>query len=63
MKHFKISSPRPSLPSNYEYACPGCGFAYISNSSNCPNCGSLGKSGSEMTKKVMDEPDLKKGGC
>lgn len=46
---------------NREHSCPMCGTLWIGASSTCPQCNSFGKAGDEMTKKVLDEPDLKKG--
>lgn len=60
------SLPRhpPANGATYEWTCSGCGTAYLSKSASCPRCGSGGgKRGyEELTKKVVDDNDLLKGG-
>ena len=49
-------------PSGYQhFTCVQCGHAYLARSSACPHCGGLAKSSGEFTRKMNDEPDLKKG--
>lgn len=57
------SRPRPSASdsSNYEWTCPGCGKKYLAKSSTCPTCLESGTRGDELTKKTIDDNDLKKG--
>lgn len=68
MKDSQTPSTRPpsSLPAPdrfYDTRCPACGTTYIAKSGGpCPRCLEHGRSGDEMTKKVLDEPDLIKGG-
>ena len=48
---------------NREMTCRACERRWIGRSSTCPHCGGLAKSqGDEVTKKVVDDNDLKKGG-
>lgn len=54
------SLPRRPVESRaHERTCGTCGTRYIAKSGGCPSCGGVtGKRGDEITKKVMDEPDL-----
>lgn len=42
-------------------SCPQCGHQWIGLTTTCPSCKGVAKSEGEMTKKVMDDPDLRKG--
>lgn len=57
--------PRPHVgsPVVHEFVCSDCGTTFLSSGSTCPVCRqrSLKKSEDEMTKKVVDDNDLKKG--
>lgn len=57
------SRHRPS-PSNYETTCGNCGTRFLAKSgAACPRCSSGAvRQGDEMTKKVVDDNDLYKGG-
>lgn len=44
-----------------QMSCPQCGHAWVGTNATCPICKGVAKSEGEMTKKVMDDPDLKKG--
>lgn len=44
-----------------QMTCRSCGNQWIGTSSACPRCDGVAKSEGEMTKKVIDDPDLKKG--
>jgi predicted RNA-binding Zn-ribbon protein involved in translation (DUF1610 family) len=62
----QTTSPSRSSPSNsdtyHDHACPHCGHQYVAKSgSSCPNCGGSVRPGDEVTKKILDEPDLRKG--
>lgn len=58
-------SPRPQPRSSpaTEYTCAACGTKYIAKSFGCPSCASKAgtRSDEELTKKVIDDNDLKKG--
>ena len=57
------SRPLPSpRQANYEHTCTGCGNKVLSKGGQCPNCGGSMQRGDEMTKKVVDDNDLRKGG-
>lgn len=45
----------------YERVCQVCGARFIASCGSCPDCGGFAKSEGEMTKKVIDDSDLKKG--
>lgn len=45
---------------NQDYKCTLCGFAWIGTNATCPSCHGVAKSEGEMTKKVLDNNDLKK---
>ena len=56
---------RPSgSSSSYEWNCGSCGTTYIAKSASCPRCGGLSgvRGQEELTKKVIDDNDLRKGG-
>jgi rubrerythrin len=44
-----------------DFRCHSCGHQWLGTSSTCPRCDGVAKSEGEMTKKVLDEPDMKKG--
>ena len=45
------------------WTCISCGHAWLGTESTCPACKSFGKAGDEeFTKKIVEPPDLKKGG-
>lgn len=58
----RSTSPHPrdsAVPSsNFEWTCTSCGNVYISKSYKCAVCNGTGKKGEEITKKVIDPPDL-----
>jgi len=58
------SRPLPSQhQANYEHTCSGCGAKVLSKGGQCPTCGGGNlRRGDEMTKKVVDDNDLIKGG-
>lgn len=62
-----MTSPQNSLPrpegSQREFTCAQCGSTYISKSTACPNCKNTNrpKSDDELTKKIIDDNDLRKG--
>lgn len=48
-------------PRFYERTCDSCGKTWLSALSTCPQCGRIAKSNTEeMTKKVVDDNDLRK---
>lgn len=56
--------PRPRSDSHaHEYTCAACGTKYLAASHGCPSCASKSgtRSDDELTKKVIDDNDLKKG--
>lgn len=53
-------SEKGQKPSQRERECQGCGHRWISAQSTCPQCGSFAKAGDEVTKKVVDDSDLRK---
>lgn len=57
--------PRPHAgsPVVHEWTCPTCGNRYLAQKSQCPRCASTGgtHTDEELTKKVIDDNDLKKG--
>ena len=55
------SQPRPSPASNFEFTCHNCHTTFISKSSSCPACRASSARGEELTKKTIDDNDLKKG--
>jgi len=44
-----------------DFRCNSCGHQWVGVSSTCPKCDGIAKSEGEMTKKVLDDNDLKKG--
>jgi ribosomal protein L37AE/L43A len=47
----------------HERTCSSCERKWVGRESTCPYCGNLAKSGGdEVTKKVVDDNDLKNGG-
>lgn len=44
-----------------DFKCTLCGHHWVGKNAACPNCHGVAKSEGEMTKKVLDDNDLKKG--
>jgi len=56
-----MSEEKKNSSRHYEGECPGCGHRWLSSTSSCPQCGSLSKGGGgEITKKIVDDSDLRK---
>lgn len=61
LRHRPLAKLEAMVLKPQDFKCTLCGHHWVGTNATCPNCKGVAKSEGEMTKKVVDDNDLKKG--